>query len=116
MKPLEWNDWVAPINLPVKGSDPKGYGMVSGWGAIGLELVGFKLPSVLHTKIVPIINRYECNLMVEMLSNMDGNDMKNSIHEEDICTGSVTDGYTVCNVSPAFMKLEFSTHASFAFP
>lgn len=94
------NKRVVKISLPKKNSEPDGQTVLSGWGAISNDTLQPVMPRILQTVLTQIVPRDECNKAIEAVGAEEGEDLKNMVHETNICTGPIEGGISACGVSP----------------
>ena len=93
-KPLEFNDWVQPIDLPMRDSSVEGKVILSGWGSTNSH--GMTQPNTLMYVDLPIVDLDTCKESIESLTG------PSPIHPNNICTGPLTGGVSACSVSTFF--------------
>ncbi|OXU31074.1 hypothetical protein TSAR_014231 [Trichomalopsis sarcophagae] len=114
--PLEFNDYVKPIALPSAGSEPTGYGTVTGLGSLK-HMMSVQFPQVLQTVDLPIITYDACDkLLDEYLGDM--KEEINLLDETRFCTGPTptNQGYCLHDTGDPFVvKDEIVGVATFGF-
>lgn len=87
------------MSLPAKDREPSGSVDLSGWGAITDDIEKPGYPVKLQTVNIPIVDRKTCNKAIEKIAAAEGEIMKDTVHETNICTGPLTGGISACGVS-----------------
>lgn len=96
--PLDLDEHVAPIGLPIKISEPSGNVTISGWGDTSSYGRAVQT-SILQTVTVPIVDRKTCNEAIMNTALEDGIILRDSVKECNICTGPLEGGKGSCYVS-----------------
>lgn len=101
-KPLRFNKFVSPIDLPEAQSQPSGVAVLSGWGLFYLNYTMLKNKSwinntVLRSAKLPIIDSHSCEKSFKRFYN--SSDI--NLFVTNICTGSGNGSHGGCRVSCA---------------
>ena len=94
--PLKFNERVSKIELPKKDCIHEGNAILAGWGRINPE--NPTRAKILQTVTMPIIERVRCNTIMEQYFRDNFKDVKNPVHETNMCTGPLTGGISGCTV------------------
>lgn len=88
-----------PAALPEQDAEVTGMVKVSGWGDTSGDRERPKMPAILQTDTVPVIPHDECNKAVEEVAKEEDEEVKDAVHESNVCTGPLTGGSSACSVS-----------------
>ncbi|KAJ8665279.1 hypothetical protein QAD02_006941 [Eretmocerus hayati] len=96
--PFNLNRRVSKIRLPQKNSEPTGKSSLSGWGAMDNDTVDPKMPHILQTVELPIIDLETCNKAVNEIIKEEGVEEEiQAVDGTNICTGPLVGGTSSCN-------------------
>ncbi|XP_063696973.1 trypsin-1-like [Culicoides brevitarsis] len=91
-EPLQFNEFVQPIDLPHRGSDVDGQVTLAGWGSTSSSIIVPSMPSDLQRINLPIVPIVECD---EAMTSLVGPSPLD--YTSNICTGPLTGGISACS-------------------
>lgn len=89
--PLDFTDYVQPINLPEAQSSHTGNVILSGWGSITPR---YTIPNNLQYIELPLVDYETCKNSLNQLIGSS----QNPLHQTNVCTGPLTGGKSPCAV------------------